>query len=99
MASGSGDRTIKIWNTDNGNLIRTLTGHTSYVLSLAVLKNGYLASGSDDTTIRIWNSDHGNLIKTLTGHTGQVRSLAVLLDGRLASGSGHPDYKIKIWDL
>ena len=63
-----------------------------------MLKNGYLASGSDDTTIKIWNTD-GSLITTLTGHTGQVKSLAALQNGWLASGSGHPDYKIKIWDL
>ena len=40
LASASGDRTIKIWNTINGNLIRTLTGHTDAVLALALLLDG-----------------------------------------------------------
>ena len=34
--------------------IKTLTGHTHYVYSLAELKDGLLTSVSDDKTIRIW---------------------------------------------
>ena len=49
------DKTIKIWDTDTGSLIKTLTGHTDRVFSLAVLPNGFLASGSHDNTIKIWN--------------------------------------------
>jgi WD40 repeat protein len=36
-------------------LIRTLTGHTSWVLSLAVLSNSNIVSGSRDNTIKIWD--------------------------------------------
>ena len=88
---------IKIWNTDTGSLIRTLTGHSILpVCSLAVLKNGHLASGSSDGTIKIWNANDGSLIRTLTGHNGSVNALAVLPNGYLASGSGDKDNKIKI---
>jgi WD40 repeat protein len=76
--------------------IKTLSGHTSYVLSLAVLPDGSLASGSSDTKIKIWDTIKGIEIKTLSGHTSYVLSLAVLPDGSLASGSS--DTKIKIWD-
>ena len=58
LASGSGDNTIKLWNTKDGSLIRTLTGHTYTVTSLAVLQDGItLASGSDDNTIKLWFID------------------------------------------
>jgi WD40 repeat protein len=70
-----------------GNIIKTLTGHTNSVLSLAVLPDGSLASGSGDKTIKIWDTIKGIEIKTLTGHTSEVLSLAVLPDGSLASGS------------
>ena len=73
-----------------------LTGHTSDVLSFAVLPDGSLASGSWDKTIKIWDTIKGIEIKSLTGHTSEVLSLAVLPDGSLASGSA--DTRIKIWD-
>ena len=49
--------------------IKTFSGHTSSVLSLAVLPDGSLASGSDDTKIKIWDTMKGIEIKTLSDHT------------------------------
>ena len=40
LVSGSADNTIKIWNTNTGNEIRTLKGHKSWVRCLVVLPNG-----------------------------------------------------------
>jgi WD40 repeat protein len=47
--------------------IKTLSGHTSSVYSLAVLPDGSLASGSVDTKIKIWDTLKGIEIKTLSG--------------------------------
>ena len=61
--------------------MRTLTGHTDWVYSLAVLPSNRLASGSgtDDVgEIKIWNMNDGTLIRTLLGHDGRVRAFAVL---------------------
>ena len=69
MASGSADRTMKIWNPINGTLKRTLNGHTEYVLARTVLQNGDLASGSADRTMKILNPINGTLKKTLNWHT------------------------------
>ena len=47
LASGSQDRTIRLWNPNNGNLVRTLTGHRDAVNSVAFSPDGRtLASGS-----------------------------------------------------
>ena len=55
LASGSIDETIKVWNADDGSLIRTLE-HSGDVSALAVLQNGFLVSGSQDNSIiTIWN--------------------------------------------
>jgi WD40 repeat protein len=63
------DKTIKFWNVNNGQCIKTLNGHTHFVVCLLLLRNGHLASGSWDKTIKIWNTDTGECIKTLEGHT------------------------------
>ena len=87
--------TIKIWNTVNGNNVRTLFGHTDYVYGLVILPDGTLASSSVDRTIKIWNTIAGNEIRALHGHTDAVRGLAVLSDGALASCQSH---YIIIWN-
>ncbi|MEP0770880.1 hypothetical protein NDA06_16515 [Trichocoleus sp. ST-U1] len=55
LASGSGDKTIKLWQLSTGKEIGTLTGHSHTVYSVAFSPDGQiLASGSVDKTIKIW---------------------------------------------
>jgi flagellar biosynthesis GTPase FlhF len=80
-------------------LIRTLTGNTGEVTSVAITPDGGTAlSGSLDETLGLWNLASGTLIRTLTGHTLEVSSVAIASDGRTAlSGSG--DKTLRLWDL
>ena len=55
LASGSGDRTVKVWEVASGRCIATLQGHGSYVTSVAALEGGRLASGSGDDTVKVWD--------------------------------------------
>ena len=54
LASGSDDRTIKLWNKNTGGLLRTLSGNGNWVWSTAFDSNDILASGSEDGTIKLW---------------------------------------------
>lgn len=55
LASGSWDKTIKLWHLASGQELLTLTGHTRAVNSVAISPDGQtLASGSEDRTIMIW---------------------------------------------
>ena len=47
LASGSWDKTIKIWDIVSKSCLRTLHGHTDYVDALQHLGQNVLASGSD----------------------------------------------------
>ncbi|MBE9235138.1 hypothetical protein IQ227_03550, partial [Anabaena aphanizomenioides LEGE 00250] len=99
LASGSSDKTIKLWDVKTGNLLQTLSGHSHWVNSVAYSPDGQtLASGSYDKTIKLWNVKTGNLLQTLTGHSNRIRSVAYSPDGQtLASGSR--DETIKLWDV
>ena len=55
LYSGSWDNTIRVWDAESGNHLRTLQGHTGYVYALA-MSQGKLYSGSNDNTIRVWSS-------------------------------------------
>ncbi|RNA21377.1 vegetative incompatibility WD repeat [Brachionus plicatilis] len=91
LASGSGDKTIKIWNKNNFNLKNTLNGHSNDILCLAVLKNGDLASGSQDETIRIWNTNSGILRITIYAEK-VVFSLLIERENLIAGyNQGPPD--------
>ena len=55
ICSGSVDNTVRLWNVDTGENIRTLKGHTNYVKSVSFCPDGkYICSGSDDKTVRLW---------------------------------------------
>ena len=62
LVSGSGDRTLRLWNAQTGEHIRTLEGHKWGVQSVVFSPDGKtLASGSSDDTIRLWNVATGPL--------------------------------------
>jgi WD40 repeat protein len=62
IASGSFDYTVRLWNL-NGELLKTLSGHSSDVSSVAFSPDGKtIASGSDDNTVRLWNLDLDDLL-------------------------------------
>ncbi|KAJ8067042.1 hypothetical protein OCU04_004422 [Sclerotinia nivalis] len=98
VASGSGDDTIRLWDTVTGKSLQTFEGHSDSVSSVAFSSDGTkVASGSDDHTIRLWDTVTGKSLQTLEGHSGRVSSVAFSSDGtKVASGSD--DYTIRLWD-
>ena len=73
LASGSGDRTIKLWNVESRTEVATLKGHSDSVNSVAFNSEGtLLASGSYDRTIKLWNVESRTEVATLKGHSDSV---------------------------
>jgi WD40 repeat protein/MinD-like ATPase involved in chromosome partitioning or flagellar assembly len=96
LASASGDKTIRVWDTERNQLVHTLNGHGGMVRSVAWEPEGHrLASGSDDQTVRVWDADQGKPLRTFD-HPIMVFSVAWDPEGRrLASGSSQT---VCVWD-
>lgn len=83
--SSSGD--IKIWNSADLSLVKTLKEHSGEVGDLTFLKGGELLSASDDGTVKLWNLDGKSSIKTLKPGIGDVNTCAAEGDKILIGGS------------
>jgi WD40 repeat protein len=98
VASGSNDKTVKLWDPATGTLQQTLEGHSASVVAVAFSPDGNLvASGSNDKTIKLWDPATGTLQQTLEGHSNRVWAVAFSPDGKLVA-SGSDDKTVKLWD-
>lgn len=62
-ATGSRDKSVKLWELSTGREVRSFLGHTASVTSLDFSNDGnYLISGSNDKSARIWEVKTGNEI-------------------------------------
>ncbi|KAI9706487.1 MAG: hypothetical protein M1836_003493 [Candelina mexicana] len=95
LATGSYDATIKIWDIDSGEEVRTLRGHGSGIRCLQ-FDDTKLISGSMDRSLKVWNWRTGHCISTYTGHSGGIISLH--FDSTLLA-SGSMDKTVKIWNF
>lgn len=101
-ASGSRDRTIKLWDARTGHLLRTLKGHEGRVTRMVFSSDGqvlvsasvsgYSAAESDgDDTNILWQVETGRiLVQTSVG------PFALSPDGQTFAGVA--DDQLKLWD-
>ena len=111
LASGSYDKTVKLWEARSGKLLRTLEGHTEHVDIVAFSPDGrLLASKSRDHTIRLWSCETWETVAVIPEPTRTTRWIPALafhptLPLLAAAGSepGTPDDErcrlIHLWEL
>ena len=73
LASGSWDKTVKIWDVASGRLLQTLRGHTERVHTVAWSPDGRtIASAGFDKVIWLWDVARGSYRAMLQGHTDVI---------------------------
>ncbi|KAH7032955.1 WD40-repeat-containing domain protein [Microdochium trichocladiopsis] len=87
VITGSGDKTIKLWNLNDYTCLRTFEGHSHSVLKVSWLgippqeelskKPILFASAGGDGLVKIWNVNLGETECTLDNHEDRVWALAV----------------------
>ena len=87
---------IYLWRLPDGNYLKTLRGHDSRILAIA-LNNNILASSSD-SNICLWSLPDGSYLKTLSGHINNVHTLEISPDGKILV-SVDDQYETRLWSL
>ncbi|KHN03803.1 WD repeat-containing protein 5 [Glycine soja] len=113
IISASHDGSCKIWDTETGNLLKTLIEDKAPAVSFAKFSpNGkfILAATLNDTLVseavkgrraKLWNYGSGKCLKIYSGHVNRVyciTSTFSVTNGKYIV-SGSEDHCVYIWDL
>ncbi|KAL7625028.1 U3 small nucleolar RNA-associated protein 13 [Parahypoxylon ruwenzoriense] len=106
VLTGSGDKTVKLWNLTDYTCLRTFEGHSNSVLKVVWLnippneergkKPILCASAGGDGLVKVWDVNSGENECTLDNHEDRVWALAVHPEtNMIVSGSG--DSTVTFW--
>ncbi|XP_036392649.1 proteasomal ATPase-associated factor 1-like [Megalops cyprinoides] len=96
--STSTDGSMKIWNCQNGENRRELTGHVYDVNCCRFFPSGMVVlSGGMDAQVKVWSCEDGSCPVTFKGHKGGILDTAVVDRGRNVVSCSR-DGTARLWD-
>lgn len=99
VASGSQDKTIKLWDSTDLSLRATLKGHRRGVWDCQFSPiDKVLATSSGDKTIKLWSLSDYSCVRTFQGHLSSVLRVRFLSTGLQLVSSG-ADGLVKLWTI
>ncbi|KAG6837319.1 hypothetical protein H0H93_011414 [Arthromyces matolae] len=98
LATGSGDKTIKLWSLDDFSCLKTFEGHTNSVLRVDFINAGLqIVSASSDGLLKVWDIKEEQCVATLDNHEDKVWALSITRDEtRIVSGAA--DSVVTFWE-
>jgi U3 small nucleolar RNA-associated protein 13 len=99
VATGSQDKTIKLWRSSDLSRVGTLNGHKRGIWKVEFSTvDKCLASCSGDRTVKLWSVVDFTCLRTFQGHTGSVLAVQFVNHGmQLMSSSS--DGLVKLWTI
>ena len=73
LATGSGDKTVKLWNLEDFTCVKTFEGHTNSVLRVDFINAGMqMVSSASDGLVKLWNVRDETCAATMDNHEDKV---------------------------
>jgi len=82
--SGSGDKTVRLWDIVTGAALQKFKDHLELITLVAFSLDGKLVMSTlDNRTIRLWDAVIGAAQQTLEGYSKWVNPMAFSPDGKV----------------
>lgn len=99
VAVGCTSRLVKVFSTENGEVVYSLDKHTDWVTAVAFSPDGrYLVTGDRIGNIHLWDAKTGGVILPLAEHQGSIRAVSWRSDSGVVASCGE-DGLIVWWDV